>query len=69
MSQVNNEDPLLTVAEAAAYIRLSRATMHVMQKDGTGPVRVKLGRRVFYRRSDLDNFINDGVFKGVTNDN
>jgi len=44
---------LLTTAEAAEYLRLKPHTLENMRWQGTGPFFLKLGGRVFYRRSDL----------------
>ncbi len=44
----------LTQQEAAAYLRLSPRTLERHRVEGTGSRFVKLGRRVLYRRSDLD---------------
>lgn len=49
---------LLTVEEAVKYIRLSKPTLARMRRDKTGPVFVKLEHRVFYRKVDLDDYIN-----------
>jgi len=49
---------LLTTAEAADFLRLSRPTMERLRLSGDGPVFIKLGpgtrARVVYRRADLD---------------
>ncbi len=44
----------LTQAEAARYLRLSPRTMERHRVAGTGPRFVKAGRRVLYRRDELD---------------
>ena len=46
----------LTQQEAAAYLRLSPRTLERHRVEGTGSRFVKLGRRVLYRRSDLDDW-------------
>jgi len=49
--------PLLTPAEAAAYLRLRPNTLARWRCDGTGPRFIGgggRGRRVTYRRADLD---------------
>ncbi|KRC34866.1 hypothetical protein ASE10_09260 [Lysobacter sp. Root76] len=47
----------LRVASAAAYLGLSEQTLHKMRSQGRGPRYVKLGGRVFYRRTDLDAYL------------
>ena len=44
---------LLTTLEAAAMLRLSPRTLERYRVTGEGPPFIKLGGRVFYRRSDL----------------
>jgi excisionase family DNA binding protein len=44
----------LTQKEVAAYLRLSERTLERHRVAGTGPAFVKLGRRVVYRRSDVE---------------
>lgn len=47
------EPGALTTPAAAEYLGLSPATLETMRTRGGGPVFVKLGRRVVYRREDL----------------
>ena len=50
-----NEDwpELLSVAEAAAFLRLTRSTLDHYRCDGRGPVYRKHGARVFYPKPNL----------------
>lgn len=50
-------DVQLTTAEAARYLRLQRTTLEAWRRRGTGPLFVKLGRRVVYRREALEQFM------------
>ncbi len=52
----------LTQEEAAAYMRLSPRTLERHRVEGTGSRFVKLGRRVLYRRSDLDDWAASRTF-------
>lgn len=61
MSNYQNDDPLLSVAEALKYLRLSSSTLARMRRDKIGPVYVKLGNRVLYRKSELDAYINSNI--------
>ncbi len=58
LSHPASSSPLLTVPEAAAYCRVSKAFLN---KDRVyrlhGIPFIKLGRRILYRLSDLDAFI------------
>lgn len=51
--------PLLSVKETCAYLRISRSELHRLeQADLLTPIR--FGRRVFYGRDDLDEYIRRG---------
>ena len=50
---------LLTQPETAEVTRLSERTLERHRLAGTGPAFVRLGRRVFYRREDLEAWIAD----------
>jgi hypothetical protein len=47
-------DDLLKPEEAAAYLRLSKSTLAKYRHFGGGPVYIKIGRAVRYRRRKLD---------------
>jgi excisionase family DNA binding protein len=48
---------LLTIAEAAQLLRAPVATLRYWRHLGTGPTSFRLGRRVLYRRDDLQAWI------------
>jgi excisionase family DNA binding protein len=48
---------LLNTTEAAEVLRLGVATLHRWRKAGKGPVFVEMGRKVYYRRADLDRWV------------
>lgn len=49
---------IMTVDEAADFLRVCRRTLEYMRRDGRGPSFVHLGgRRIGYRRSDIDQWI------------
>lgn len=51
-------DRLLTPAEAAALLSISKETIRGWRRTGFGPPYVAIGaRRVRYRRRDIDDFI------------
>ncbi|MDP7735129.1 helix-turn-helix transcriptional regulator [Mycobacterium paragordonae] len=51
---------LLTVADVAAITRLSVGTLRYWRHTGTGgPPSVKLGRRVLYRRTDVETWLKE----------
>jgi predicted DNA-binding transcriptional regulator AlpA len=47
----------LTQAETSEWLRLSERTLERWRVSGSGPVFVKLGKRVLYRQADLDEWI------------
>lgn len=49
----------LTVDGAAAYLGMSVSYLNQARLTGRGPVYLKIGRKVFYDRSDLDAFLGD----------
>ena len=50
---------LLTTEEAAEHLRLSPRTLETYRVTGEGPRFCKLGKRVFYRRTTLDAWLNE----------
>ena len=48
---------ILNTREAADYVRLGKPTMERFRISGEGPVFVKLGGAVRYRKADLDSWI------------
>ena len=49
---------LLTISEAAELLRAPVATLRYWRHLGSGPHSFRLGRRVLYRRADLQSWIN-----------
>jgi len=58
ISQSRRED-LLARAEAAAYLGVSISWLARRQAGIDGPAEVRLGRRVYYRMRDLDDYIDN----------
>lgn len=56
-------DELLTPHEAADLLRTTPATLANMRYAGTGPHFVKDGRRVLYKRSGIDAYVNANTFE------
>ena len=57
---------LLTQPESAEELRLSERTLERHREAGTGPKFVKLGRRIFYRRADLQAWIADRTCRSTS---
>ncbi|RFF50168.1 helix-turn-helix transcriptional regulator [Xanthomonas campestris] len=49
--------------EAAKYLGFSHSTLEKMRHEGRGPRYVKLGGRVFYRKADLDAYVEAAVIE------
>ncbi len=49
-------DEYLDTAGSAAFLKLSRSTLTKRRLTGGGPKYLKLGRRVVYSRSELENW-------------
>ena len=47
----------LTLTEASELIRTPTATLYQWRTNKIGPPSLKVGRRVLYRRSDLDEWL------------
>lgn len=57
---------IMTVIEAAGYVRLAETTLNKMRVAGTGPQFLKMGKAVRYRRSDLDDWIGAKVVRSTS---
>lgn len=51
----------MRVDAAASYLGLSESTLNKMRGEGRGPRFIRLGGRCFYRREDLDAYVEQGV--------
>ena len=63
---VTKRNDLLTTAEAAAYVGLSPRTLERYRVTGEGPTYLKVGRRVLYRRTDLDKWLDMKVRRSTS---
>lgn len=57
---------LLTPEQVSERYGPSKATLAKMRLYGTGPVFVKLGRRVAYRLDDLEAWVRENRFRSTT---
>ena len=57
---------LMTTEEAALYVRLSPRTLERYRVTGEGPQFLKVGRLVFYRRCDLDDWLEKTVRRSTS---
>lgn len=51
----------LTTPELSAETGIPEATLRYYRSVGTGPMSFRLGRRVVYRRQDIDSWIADQI--------
>lgn len=54
LSAVAGADPIMLAQDVEAYLRRPESTLRHWRVQGVGPKWFKLGRRVAYRRSDVD---------------
>src|SRR5262249_42656459 len=57
----NARQPALTAAEAAKIVGVAPSTLAKLRLNGNGPIYCKLGRRVVYRRPDLEVWLESRV--------
>ena len=57
LDQSAQNQQLLTLVEAADFLRTPVATLRYWRHRGVGPDGFRLGRRVVYRRADLDRWL------------
>ena len=62
------DTPYLTRCEAAEYTRTPLATLETMATRGGGPPFLKRGRRVLYRKEDLDRWLWSSGLRMSTSD-
>ena len=61
---MNNQ--LLTAQAAAQFLSLSPSTLAKMRLSGDTPRYIKMGRRVAYRQTDLDNWVSAKSFQSTS---
>jgi predicted DNA-binding transcriptional regulator AlpA len=59
---------VLKTDEAAAYCGSSASTLEKLRVYGGGPTFSKLGRRVVYRKIDLDNWLETNCRRSTSDD-
>lgn len=57
---VHAELGLVSGAEAAEYLGVSNAAMFTLKRNGVIPS-VRLGRKIYYRRQDLLDYVNGNI--------
>lgn len=59
-------DEILSSQDAAQFIGLSASTLAKMRLRGDGPIFIKTGRRVFYARLDLLDWVESRKFSSTS---
>lgn len=59
-----SDDEFMTVEELAQHCRVAVRTVYWWNRRGTAPTRVRLGRAVRYRRSDVEAWLASSTVKG-----
>jgi excisionase family DNA binding protein len=57
---------VLTTIQAADYLQISKQKLEIARHRGGGPAFCKIGRIVRYRKSDLDAYLAEHVYKNTT---
>lgn len=60
------QEAFLTQREAASVLRISERTLERFRLDGSGPQFVKAGRRVLYRRADIEAWTDDRTYQSTS---
>ena len=56
---IEQKDEVLSLNEAAGYLRISRRTLHSLIADSAGPPTIQIGRRRLIRRTALEAWLAD----------
>ena len=62
----NNSDDILTVQEAADHLRVSKSYLDKKRVYGGGPPFLQYGRKITYRKSDLDAWLSRRRFTSTS---
>jgi hypothetical protein len=56
-----NPEPLLTLQEAADYLRLTSGALYSQRYRGDKPgaLGIRVGKKILYRRADIDRFLDE----------
>ena len=57
---------VMNTVEAAKYVRLGKPTLERFRLTGDGPIYVKLGKAVRYRKADLDAWMESRVTRSTS---
>ncbi|UWQ11028.1 helix-turn-helix domain-containing protein [Aliiroseovarius crassostreae] len=60
---------LMTTAQVAQYTHMSASFFEKRRSNFKSPTYVKIGARVFYRRSDIDQWLEARIYEGAVDAN
>ena len=63
---MSEQSKVVTSKVAAAIVGLSESTLAKLRLNGNGPVYCKLGRRVVYRPTDLDQWLQSRIARDTS---
>jgi len=63
-NHITKTDAVLTLAETADHLRISRRHLAKLFAEGKGPPTIRLGRRALVRRSALEQWLADAEGHG-----
>jgi excisionase family DNA binding protein len=62
----NSRDPLMTVKELAVYLHCSKSFLDKARLAGDGPAFSRLGRKILYRKSVVDAWLQQRQFASTS---
>ena len=65
---MSDDDKLLTIQEAAAFLRTPIGTLRFWRSQRVGPPSFKIGRRIYYWLSDISAWLDEQRRKPRTDD-
>jgi excisionase family DNA binding protein len=66
---LGDDEGMLTEQDAAALLELSLSTLRRLQREGTGPPCLEIGRQVRYRRAAVERWLTGSIQAGSPEEN
>jgi hypothetical protein len=64
--EITMNSDLLNAAAAATYLKIAKQTLAIWRLSGRGPAFVKIGRRVAYRKAELDKYVEAHTYSSTS---
>lgn len=58
-------DELMTTEEVASFLRVPKATLYAWRHAGRGPIALRVGRHLRFRRRDVERWLNEQQSNGA----